>query len=256
MRPALRLLLFVCPLAFVPAASAWGPAGHAAVARLAEQQIRPGTREAIEALLARDGDGTGSLAQIASWADETRTDTSGPWHYVNFPDGDCRYRAARDCAGGNCVVAQIERQLEVLGDAAAAGTERLEALKYLVHFVGDVHQPLHAGKGSDRGGNLYELQADGEETNLHRLWDSTLIEKIAPDPQVLATLVAAQPVQAGDLNPVAWAEASCRIVAARGFYPPHRLPRDYAAQQRERLLVQLALAGHRLAAVLDRALGR
>ena len=119
-----------------------------------------------------------SLASISTCADDNRTPVTAPWHYVNLPrDGTCRYEAERDCVSESCVVAAIERQAAVLA-SSASDEARLSALKYVVHFVADVHQPLHAGFADDRGGNTYQLQAFGRGTNLHAVWDTALIQLI------------------------------------------------------------------------------
>ena len=121
-----------------------GVAGHRLVATLAEQQLTPRTKSEIDRLLAAELGAT--LASISTRADESRSPRTAPWHYVNLPrDADCQYDAARDCPNGQCVVGAIERQLKVLV-AAASDTEKLQALKYLVHFVADIHQPLHVGE--------------------------------------------------------------------------------------------------------------
>nr|CBA32582.1 hypothetical protein Csp_D32870 [Curvibacter putative symbiont of Hydra magnipapillata] len=99
---------------------------------------------------------------------------------MNFPRGDCNYQQERDCPDGKCVIAAIDRQIEVLrtpGD----DEKRLTALKYVVHFIGDIHQPLHAGFGDDRGGNSYQLQAFMRGSNLHAVWDTGLIKSLKQD---------------------------------------------------------------------------
>ena len=99
------------------------------------------------------------MASVASWADQVRTEADERWHYVNMPpEADCHYVPARDCPNGECVVGAIERQVAILR-SKAPDDERLRALKYLIHFIGDVHQPLHAGHGEDKGGNTFQLQA-------------------------------------------------------------------------------------------------
>jgi len=145
----------VTTLTTIPA-MAWGADGHKIVALLADAQLTPSARKQVDRLLALEPGAT--LASISTWADEHRNPATAAWHYVNFPRGDCNYQPERDCPDGKCVVAAIDRQVEVLrtnGD----DEKRLNALKYVVHFIGDIHQPLHAGYGDDRGGNSYQLQA-------------------------------------------------------------------------------------------------
>ncbi len=139
-------------------ALAWGTQGHQVVANLAQAQLSAKARGGVERLLALEPGQT--LASISTWADEHRNPTTAAWHYINLPKDTCRYDAERDCPDGQCVVAAIDKQLKVLA-SEGPDDKKLLALKYLVHLVADVHQPLHAGYRDDRGGNTYQLQAFG-----------------------------------------------------------------------------------------------
>jgi nuclease S1 len=145
-----RLIALV--LTAVPGlASAWGAQAHRLVASLAWTQLTPATQAEVSRLLALEPDS--SFESISTWADEVRSPSTASWHYLNFPrDASCRYEAMRSCPSGHCVVAAIQRQLGVLR-GPSSDPDRLKALKYLVHLVADVHQPLHAGFADDRGGN-------------------------------------------------------------------------------------------------------
>lgn len=237
-------------------ALAWGSEGHQVVARLAERNLSAPARAKLDKLLALEPGTT--LPSISTWADEHRSPSTSRWHYVNFPRGSCDYEPARDCPDNACIVAQIDRQEAVL-ESSPSPESRLKALKYLVHFVGDIHQPLHAGYADDKGGNTYQLQAFGRGTNLHKLWDSTLLDRIEPDAGKLAARLAASSPSArssiGPADPVAWAEESCRVVATPGFYPARKLPADYEARYRPMVEDRLRLAGRRLAMLLNAALG-
>ena len=158
-----------------PAAHAWGTQGHQVIANLGQAQLTTKAKAEIDKLLALEPGET--LASTSTWADEHRNLTTAAWHYINFPKNTCTYDAQRDCPEGNCVVAAIDRQLEVLKSDAPA-EKRLTALKYVVHFVADIHQPLHAGYAEDRGGNTYQLQAFMRGSNLHALWDVGLIKNL------------------------------------------------------------------------------
>jgi len=248
------LVLAVAWLALqAPAALAWGVLGHRVVAERAWEQMTPSARAAANRLLALEPGAT--LASVANWADENRDDTTRAWHFVNLPIGDCTYDAPRDCAQGQCLVAAVERQLALLA-SDAPDVQRLLALKYVVHLVGDLHQPLHAGHVEDRGGNRYQVQAFGNGTNLHALWDSVLLQQRNQGLQALVGVLRAQPLpaQARDLDPAHAAQESCRIVDAPGFYPPHILPDDYTDRFGALLERQLALAAARLAGWLNRVL--
>jgi len=155
------------------AAFAWGADGHRLVAEEAEAHLSAASRAEVDRLLKLEPGAT--LRSISTWPDEVRSPGTASWHYVNFPrDGNCTYVASRDCSNGACVVGAIEAQAAILS-SNAPDAERLTALKYVVHFVGDVHQPLHAGYADDKGGNTYQVQFGGRGTNLHSVWDSGLI---------------------------------------------------------------------------------
>ena len=113
--------------------------------------------------------------------DENRSRQTAAWHYVNLPQGDCDYVKARDCRDGAWVVEALTAQASIL-KSNAPDAERPTALKYVVHLVGDVHQPLHAGYASDKGGNTYQVQAFDEGMNLHALWDSGLLNNCSGGP--------------------------------------------------------------------------
>lgn len=127
--------------------------------------------------------------------------------------------------------------------------------KYLVHLVADVHQPLHAGYLDDKGGNTYQLQAFMRGSNLHALWDSGLIRHGNEDTETMSTRLLAMPLpdQAHDLKAAYAAQESCRIVGMPGFYPERKVGLDYIARFTPMLEQRLALAGARLARMLNRA---
>lgn len=232
---------------------AWGSAAHRLIAQAAESQLLPATKTEVDRLLALEPGAT--LASVSTWADENRSPVTARWHYVNLPrDAGCAYNAPRDCPEGACVVGAIERQAAVFASTAPDG-ERLKALRYLTHLVADVHQPLHAAFGDDRGGNLYQVRFLGRGMNLHAVWDSGMLdavvtEAISPKAPSLADKKPGQDA----LAPARWAEESCRIASGPGFYPPgHVLPPDYVERMEPILVVRLELASRRLAAVLDQA---
>lgn len=246
-------LLLLLGVACSSEAWAWSADGHRLIADYALSRLSPAAGAQLERLLAQENGAT--LASVSTWADEVKSPTTAAWHYVNFPrDADCRYDGDRMCIQGNCVVGAIERQLAVLASGAPP-ERRLLALKYVVHFVGDVHQPLHAGYTDDRGGNDFQLRAYGRGTNLHKLWDSALVQHWPGGIEELKASMDKVPTAAGAADPRLWAEASCRVVASAGFYPGRRkLDESYAAQWNEQLPQQLALAGQMLAEALNASL--
>jgi hypothetical protein len=269
---AKRLRLTVAALAVfaAPAVFAWGQVGHRIVADLAQRQLNPATRAEVERLLKTEQQT--DLADIASWPDELRDDPSkaelgkltGPLHYINFRDKSCAYVPPRDCAGGKCVVGGLHQYVAILGDRHRSDEERREALSFVVHFVGDVHQPLHAGYRDDKGGNDYQVQFDGKGTNLHRVWDSQMIytrnlqwkqyaDRLADDgPVVLPPAIP--PLD----DPFAqWAEESCRITRDDGVYPTgHVIDAKYVAAELPIAERRLKEAGMRLAQLLNKTLAQ
>lgn len=210
------------------------------------------------------------LADIANWADEIRNDPTQQalWkqtrrlHYINFSDGQCRFAAARDCAGAQCVVGGIDKFVAILANHDGSDAQRRQALKFVAHLVGDVHQPLHGGSRNDGGGSDWQVQWEGKGSNLHRVWDSGLlhIRRLdAPryaDRLALEPRLALPPPMAPLNNPVAqWAEESCHATLAPGFYPTvHLLDRHYVDAERPLAERRLREAGERLAQVLNVAL--
>jgi S1/P1 Nuclease len=162
-------------------AFAWGYSGHRIIAEIAEQFLESEATRQVRDLLAIENVTT--LAEVSTWADQIRVQRpeTRPWHYVNIPvhalEGEPGgYDAARDCPGGACIIPKIGQFERVLADQEAPSRQRLEALKYLVHFIGDVHQPLHASDNHDRGGNDVPVTFMGRQTNLHAVWDTGIIE--------------------------------------------------------------------------------
>src|ERR1035437_3614835 len=250
-RAILRSAFAVAIALLVTNAFAWGKEGHQVVASLAETQLTAKARSEVDRLLSLEPGTT--LQSISTWADEHRNPATGRWHYVNFPRNTCTYDAGRDCPDGNCVVGAIAKQLEVLA-SSAPDDARLKALKYVVHFEADVHQPLHAGYLDDKGGNSYQIQAVGHGTNLHAVWDSGLIKNLNEDVDTLTKRLISkgQAPNAGDLNVVHAAEESCKIVGTAGFYPERKVGQDYVERFTPVMEERLTVAGARLAGLLNR----
>jgi hypothetical protein len=135
------------------------------------------------------GPGT-TLASISSWPDQIRRSRpdSGPWHYVDIPIDKPHLDMQRDCAQGNCVIAKIEDFEKVLANPTATPVQRKEALMFIVHFVGDMHQPLHCSDNKDKGGNDVHLDFFGKAYNLHSVWDSGLLGRMGTEDEMFANL--------------------------------------------------------------------
>lgn len=181
-------LLFFSALAFVCVVLlSWGVTGHRTVGKIAENHLTPKALAGVHDLL-----GDQSLADVSTWADEVRGKPeyrqTGPWHYINLPLGlsyDEFKSRVENMLEAN-VYSAIVKQLELLTDSTVPRDKKVEALKFLVHFVGDLHQPMHVSREEDKGGNTIQLNFDGQGTNLHAIWDSKLIDHSSMDYQQLA----------------------------------------------------------------------
>jgi nuclease S1 len=163
-----------------PCVWSWGRIGHHVASMMAEERLSPHTLAAVHDLL---GPGV-SLADVSTWADEQRDiPGSGPWHYVNVPITDSRYDS-KYCQTGGCVVSKVEDFKRVLQDPKAGKAEKQQALKFLVHFIEDLHQPLHVGDTGSRGGNQIQVRFYNAGSNLHRVWDSQIMERHTADERV------------------------------------------------------------------------
>jgi hypothetical protein len=251
------------------AALAWGSEGHRIAAEIAEQYLEPASARQVRELLAIEN--TTTLAEVSTWADEIRGQRreTGRWHYVNIPihppaGTPAGYDAARDCPQGECVVAKIDEFAAVLRDKAASPRQRLEALKFVIHFVADIHQPLHCADDGDRGGNDIRVTFLGQQTNLHALWDSGLLAVAGIGDDRAYALKLAQSITPADLDQwrggsaATWAtesnEIARRLVYGEWPHGPGALPASYEQAALLVVDVQLEKAGVRLAAVLNAAL--
>lgn len=254
-------------------AFAWGSYGHSAVALVAESLLTPQAKQNARHLLLG-----APLVTAVNFADEyrvTHPETSR-WHYVDIPDDKTAYDPARDCAiniEGDCVLAAIEREKQLILDPDAGVFGRADALKRLVHWVGDVHQPFHAtervvdGK-PDAGGNGFRLRffdaPSGQNTNMHALWDSGLlmrddvmVEDLVSD--LLANVVPAIPTaEATETDPVEWALGSHAVAHAAYFADvagaTEVIDQAYITRNLPIAERQLALGGIHLAALLNELL--
>ena len=281
MKPTTRLLVTAFLLLLAPAALAWSGLGHRMVGELAERHLTPTARAHIDQLLAGEPDPT--LGGVATWADDMRNadperfKQTSRWHYINTPPGTCNYDATRDCPDGNCVVAAIEKQRAILADRRQPLAARRDALKFLVHFVGDVHQPLHATNHTDKGGNDFQISlrtdlqpeayaknhyANGVMgTNLHSVWDYYILgsQGLTAAQYTDRLDVLPWPPKAGaeaGSGPAAWAGESCRLVDARHLYPAqHTMDRNYLDMERPLAEQRVRQAAWRLADLLNETLG-
>jgi hypothetical protein len=288
-------------LAVTPAAQAWGDQGHEVVAAIAYARLTPATRQAVDALLAADKDALTAPDFIsrATWADRWRDqdrnsthqhyNATRQWHFVDIevdggtldeachqhpalPDGTpASAGPAQDCVVDK--VLQFEAELKAPATTPAAKAERLLALKFLMHFVGDLHQPLHAADHHDSGGNAVPVSwgATVHATNLHSYWDTRLVNLLGKDAKVVAATLAkqisaAQARQWATGTPADWA-LEAHALAKSVVYnfsgestatddhggSSERLDAAYDARALPVVRAQLGKAGVRLASLLNAA---
>lgn len=248
-------LLVLAPLLSPAPAAAWGPIGHRVVGRVAEGHLTPAARQAVAELIAPD-----SLAEVAVWADWIRSDPAWAhaytWHFISIDDDETLETAERNPAGD--VLEAMERFEAILRDREAPIAERRNALRFLVHFVGDVHQPLHVGRRADRGGNEIVVLWLGEAVDLHDVWDWEMI-----DAQRLSFSEYAEFLDPATPEEVAaWQAAGYRDWIAESFalreqvyeIGDRRLGFEYQFRILPVVEHRLRQAGVRLAGVLNRAL--
>jgi hypothetical protein len=267
MRTIIAVVLFLSVA--VGRVGAWGWEGHIIVARIAEQHLTDKAKAGITQLLGADR--KISDDPVASWADHIRRDRpeTGPWHYVDIPFEATSYDPTRDCQNGQCVVAQIEHFAAVLADTNATTVSRAEALRFVVHFVGDMHQPLHSTeRNHDRGGNLVKITfpPESQEGNLHGVWDSFLIRQYLGGEDVfqyadkLNSRITPQQLKGWSGGLVAdWAWESHQAAVAHTYAgipiqsTPVNLSPQYVAENRDVVETQLIRAGIRLSVLLNKA---
>jgi len=266
----LTLLVFISTQLF-----AWGPKGHKVVGAVAQSHLTEAARHNLQALL-----GDASLASIANWADEVRgnrPETFG-WHFVDIPKASGSFSQARDCYRPdekypsskedhhNCIVDRISMFKQVLGDPNASQADRIEALKFLVHFVGDIHQPLHAVE-EGRGGNDIHVVEFGSpqcgkgRCNFHFVCDTALIEHTGLSEEAyvarLEQLITARTLQSQATGtPEDWANESYRWAQKAWLNDGGAVDEAYYQANIGIVDERLALAGLRLAALLNEVLGQ
>jgi S1/P1 Nuclease len=156
---------------------AWGRLGHRVISRLAEKQLTPKAKTAIAELL-EPGE---SLADASLWVDENRgrLPKTAPWHYVDVPLDEPRYdsKFSGDVSTKGCVVDKINEFRLVVKDKSKSVEDRRFALRFLIHCLEDMHQPCHVGDNSDKGGNQTQVRWFDRGSNMHRVWDSGIIER-------------------------------------------------------------------------------
>ncbi|MEZ6000228.1 S1/P1 nuclease [Hyphomonas sp.] len=253
----MRRLLLSLTLAAIAAspAHAWGKTGHRVVAAVGDAYLSDEAAAAVKEIL-----GAESMAEASEWPDFMRSDTSdfwrreaNPWHYVTIPEGEV-YADITPPPEGNAITA-LEHFRAIALDETQPLEQRQLALRFIIHLVGDLQQPLHAGNGTDRGGNSFTCYFFEELTNLHEVWDELLINNqelsYTEWTDWLTTKITAEDVLVWSAaTPGQWADESAAI--RDQIYPDSQiLSYDYVYQTRGFLRQQLSKGGVRLAAYLN-----
>jgi hypothetical protein len=284
------LVVAAALVSFHGEAWAWGDEGHQVVALVAQSFLDTDVRKRVAALLAADTDPLTAhdIASEATWADKHRDiDVNGSrektkqWHFVDIEiaapnlDEACFNHppipagtTASDGPADDCVVDKIQEFAAELANPATDLEEQVAALKYVLHFVGDLHQPLHSSDDHDRGGNNKKVSAAGFRAgNLHHFWDTEFVDQLGPDAKTIASdlighITNEQQNQWQVGGPTDWAKESFKIGQddAYGQLPTpnahggFRLSDDYVTTATNDVSVQLSRAGVRLAMILNQAL--
>jgi S1/P1 Nuclease len=209
-----------------------------------------------------------SMASVSSWADQARRarPETAPWHYIDIPIDQPHLDMARDCPKGDCVIAKISDFRKQLADPATSPAARREALLFLIHFIGDMHQPLHCSDHHDKGGNDVHVVFFGRPSNLHSVWDGGLLGRLGTEERLFPEWLKEserheKKFARGTVEQ--WAEQSHKV-AVKIVYD--KLPRTAAGQPEvldekyeqtadPLIRLQIERAGARLARVLNEALG-
>jgi hypothetical protein len=285
-RPRLVVSLLFVTIALLPApAAAWSDYAHRLTARIAMANLTPKVRAEVLRILAKGAAvdtptcALETIEDASTWPDCVRSmperfGFSSPWHYQNI-DVCQPFDITANCPDGNCVTAQIPKQLAIVADRSASPAARAQALAFFVHFVGDMHMPLHIGDKHDKGGNEVRASYGAksfDRMNLHRIWDNELAERALTEPPAITprsiTAADRRAMAAGDIAD--WARESWEL-SRTIVYPelknfPDSCPAKsdarglvdaaYVAAAKDPLRLQVERAGVRMAMLLNTALAR
>lgn len=249
----LTITLLLTLSAHRPSALFWGQIGHRTIGHIADGMLTKRAQKQVKRVLGHE-----TLAEVSTWMDEVRSDNAfdyaNTWHYCTIPDG-MTYETAPTQEGGDVIWA-IETMIKELKAGGLSPEEEAIKLKFLVHMVGDIHQPLHVGNGEDRGGNDVRVQWFGSNTNLHSVWDSRMI-----DGKQLSYYEFADWINHPDKNQVKeWQAATVRDWAMESMsyreqvyaLPENgRLGYEYSYENFDLVKLRVLQAGVRLAGVLN-----
>ena len=236
-------------------ACAWGQNGHRITGAIAQQYLSADAQTAIAKLLPNE-----DLAEVSTYADEMRSDpsvfwkkTASPWHYVTIPSGHI-YHHDHAPAEGDAITA-LEHFTQSLKDPNTSFEDKQLALRFIVHIIGDLHQPMHVGTGKDKGGNDVKLQFFWKDSNLHSVWDTGLIEQRELSYTewtnwLSKKITAEQAQQWMETNPQVWMKESAEI-RDTAYPATDKISYDYLYQHMPSVKQRLQMGGIRIAAYLN-----
>jgi nuclease S1 len=247
---------FVFHLLTTSSVFSWFDKGHRIVGLIAQANLSAEARKEIEKILP----GYMTLAEAAIWPDHEGRSIRDfdPLHYVTIPETASGYDQTRDCPERNCMVEALKWFSTVVADKNAPIMTRRLALHYVAHLVGDMHQPLHAGRAKDSGGTGIIVSYKGATTNLHFFWDTDLVEMETGTDQEIAKRLTANLTEEERLkwqtgDPTQWTNESFMLVRSHAYNtgPSVELSDDYVEKARPIVRQRLAQAGIRLAGLLN-----
>jgi hypothetical protein len=251
-----KLIITYLLLLFAETIFAWGPTGHRVTGWIADKHISKKVRKELERIL-----GGQSLAMASTWMDDIRSDSAydytSDWHWVTVPEGKTYQQSEKNPKGD--IIQTIERLISALKSKKLNAKEEAEHVKMLIHLIGDIHQPLHVGLGNDRGGNDIKVMWFRSESNLHRVWDSDMV-----DDTKLSYTELAESLENPDQTKIAswqrstvndWATESIAYRDPVYNYGNGKLGYKYAYQNFHIVRFRLLQAGIRLAGVLNSIYG-
>jgi hypothetical protein len=258
-RAARSLVCWIAVLSLAPPAHSWGTLGHRIVAGIAEREAGDRARSRLRIYLEKEG----GLGEAAVWASDMhllRPETER-WHFVRIPPGAMEFDLNRDCPERDCITAKI-REFEGIARLGIRDRDEVaEAIKFLIHLAGDLHQPLHTGYAEDHSGRDIPVVFSGRQTNLYDLWDSTLVETLGPDEEAIidrllrgVTDDQRREWRQGTPRDWTWESHSLAVRVAYGALPdgsPKAIGPDYLGPAMRVVEGQLTKAGIRLAKILD-----
>ncbi len=248
-----NIILSAIAISVSISAFGWGQTGHRAIGKIAESYLSEKAKKSIQEIMGHE-----SLAECSTWMDEVRSDKkydyAKTWHYVTIPEGT-DYKSVEHEEKGD-VYEAIGRMKKILKDKSSTKEQKVEAIRMITHLVGDMHQPLHVGNGEDRGGNNVKIKWFYDDSNLHRIWDSGMIDEKKYSFSELAEVVN-YPVNSDDdtyfnTDLDVWVEEAVALrpqiynIGDKGF-----LSYEYMYENWDTVKIQLHKAGVRLAQILN-----